>query len=114
MISAIESSNCDAMASSMYANSPGLTDAHAAARETWLYDTVFQPYEAALGAGYAGYFGTITRRASMASCIDYAGGGVNIPGVSTGIRTGLAILRRSHSVCFCFLYVPHRREDSTH
>jgi hypothetical protein len=81
-------SNCDAMASSMYANSPGLTDAQAAARETWLYDTVFQPYEAALGAGYAGYFGTITRRASMQSCINYAGGGANIPGATTGIQPG--------------------------
>jgi hypothetical protein len=88
VISAIESSNCDAMASSMYANSPGLTDAQAAARETWLYDTVFQPYEAALGAGYAGYFGTITRRASMQSCINYAGGGANIPGATTGIQPG--------------------------
>jgi hypothetical protein len=69
----------------MYANSPGLTDAQAAARETWLYDTVFQPYEAALGVGY---FGTITRRASMQSCINYAGRNANIPGVSTGIQPG--------------------------
>ena len=78
-----EKSDCNAMASSMYANERDLTDAEAALRETWLYDNVFQPYEAALGAAYAGYFGTITRRASMASCINYAGRNANIP-VATG------------------------------
>jgi hypothetical protein len=76
---------CETMAAAMYANAPDLTDAEADAREKWLYVNVFGPYETAVNGPGPGYFGVVTRRASMQDCRNV---GNNLPTSSTGVQVG--------------------------
>ena len=64
-----DKSLCDGVATSIYANTPGATDAEKDIAAAWLFENVFKPYEVGvLGVAPGDYFGAVTRRASMPAC----------------------------------------------